>query len=208
MYLYGAGGHAKVIWDIIESNGGRMRGLFDDNESKKILKGFPVNPGIKVLGEKFPLLDEPLIISVGSNILRAELAQMLNTEFGKAIHKSAIISPSATIGEGTVILQGAIVQAEAKIGKHVLVNTSASIDHDNIIGDYVHISPKAALCGHVEVDEGTHVGAGAVIIPKIKIGKWCVIGAGTVVIRDIPDYSVAVGNPARILPCKAKSPGF
>lgn len=202
MYLYGAGGHSKVIRDVIESNGDTVLGLFDDNGGKESLRGLPIHAGVKILGDKFPQLTEPFIIAVGNNKLRSELAGMLKVRFGIAIHKSAIISPSSTIEEGTVILQGAIIQAEAKIGKHVLINTNASVDHDNIIGDYVHISPKAALCGHVEVGEGTHIGAGAVVIPEIKIGKWCVIGAGTVVIRDVPDYCVAVGNPARILDCK------
>jgi acetyltransferase-like isoleucine patch superfamily enzyme len=49
------------------------------------------------------------------------------------------------------------------------------------------------------VGEGTHIGAGAVVLPNLKIGKWCKVGAGAVVICDIPDFTTAVGNPARIL---------
>lgn len=201
MYLYGAGGHSKVITDILNSLGIDVVGVFDDRPLGAKLKTMAIDSGIRVQGEAFPKLDAPLIISVGDNQRRAELDRMLriNAEYGRAIHGTAIISAKSTIGEGTVILQGAIVQSAAQVGRHVLVNTAASIDHDNEIGDYAHISPHATLCGHVKVGEGTHIGAGAVVIPSIKIGKWCTIGAGTVVIRDIPDYATAVGNPARII---------
>jgi sugar O-acyltransferase (sialic acid O-acetyltransferase NeuD family) len=199
MYLYGAGGHSRVITDILNSLDISVIGLFDDNPPDARIRGIEVRDGIRLLGEGFPKLDAPLIISVGNNSRRAEIASLIDATYGRAIHKTAIISSKATIGFGTVVLQGAIVQAGAKIGEHVLVNTAASIDHDNIIGNYAHISPHATLCGHVEVGEGTHIGAGAVVIPSIRIGRWCTIGAGAVVIRDIPDFATAVGNPARVI---------
>lgn len=200
MYLYGAGGHSGVIIDILSSLGVSITGVFDDDPSNARLKGFDIKDGIRLLGEGFPTLDWPLIISVGNNSRRAELSKLIqNTEFGRAIHGTAIISPKCTIGVGTVVLHGAIVQAGARVGEHVLINTAASIDHDNRIGNYAHISPHATLCGHVSVGEGTHIGAGAVVIPSINIGKWCNIGAGAVVIRDIPDFCTAVGNPAKVI---------
>jgi sugar O-acyltransferase (sialic acid O-acetyltransferase NeuD family) len=204
MYLYGVGGHAKVVAEILKSMGKTVDGLFDDNQYVKELKGMKVEKGIRISEENtFPALESPVIISIGNNKERAEIAGLLansfDVKFGKAIHSTAIISPSASIAEGVMILHGSIIQAEAIIGKHVLVNTAASIDHENFIGDYAHVSPHATLCGRVHVGEGTHIGAGAVVLPNIKIGKWCKIGAGAVVINDIPDFSTAVGNPARIL---------
>ena len=199
MYLYGAGGHSKVVLDILQSFGIKLKGVFDDNPPDAKLRVMEVGDGIRLLGEGFPELDAPLIISVGSNSRRAELASLIKANYGIAIHRSVTISSSAVIGDGTVVLHGAIIQAGAEIGRHVLVNTAASIDHDNVIGDYAHVSPHATLCGHVEVGEGTHVGAGAVVIQNIKIGRWCSIGAGAVVIRDVPDYATAVGNPARVI---------
>lgn len=199
IYLYGAGGHSNVIREVLEGAGFTIKGVFDDNPSQAKIRGIKVEDGVQTLGEDFPKLDAPMIISVGSNIRRSELVKILKTEYGLAIHRSAIISPSASIGEGSVVLHGAIVQAGTRIGAHVLVNTAASIDHDNVIEDYAHISPHATLCGHVHVGEGTHIGAGASVIPCVRIGKWCKIGAGAVVIRDVPDFSTAVGNPARVI---------
>ena len=192
MYLYGASGHAKVIMDILESSGTSISGLFDDNEAiqellrKKVLGKYAGQP-----------LGTPLIISIGDNKIRAKLARELKVDFGKAVHSGAIISPSASVGEGTVVMQGAIVQADAQIGRHVIINTGAKVDHDCVVGDFAHISPGAVLCGGVYVGEGSQVGAGAVVIPGVKIGKWCKIGAGAVVLKDIPDFAVAFGNPAK-----------
>ena len=149
--------------------------------------------------EGFPHQGDPVIIAVGNNRERAEIAHFLESDYERAIHPSAIIAPSSKIGVGTVVFAGAIIQPNTTIGKHVIINTAASVDHDNIIGDFAHISPKAALCGHVEVGEGSHVGVGAVVIPKVKIGKWCTIGAGSVVLKDVPDYATVVGNPGRII---------
>ena len=194
MYLYGASGHAKVIIDILRDMGIPVLGAFDKNPAIKEIGGIPVL-GAEIEQE----IEQPVLISIGDNSIRRRVAENLKHDFGKAIHSTAIISPSASIGVGTVVMQGAIIQADAQIGMHAIINTGASIDHDCQIGDYAHISPAAVLSGNVQVGEGTHIGAGAVVIPNLKIGKWCKIGAGAVVIRDIPDGVTAVGNPARII---------
>ena len=198
--VYGAGGHAQVVIDVLRARGIEVRRMYNDAPANQHPASRDVFPGIRLTGpDDFPPLDVPLVLAVGRNGERAELASVLGARFGQAVHPSALIAASARIGEGTVVLHGAVVQPNASIGRHVLINTAASVDHDCVVADYAHISPRVALSGHVEVGEGTHVGVGAVVIPKVKIGRWCRIGAGTVVIRDIPDNVTAVGNPARIL---------
>lgn len=192
MYLYGASGHAKVIIDILISQGIKVKGLVDDNETISELLGYPVFHSKSNY--------EPIIISIGDNTIRKKVHDKISDSvFGTAIHTSSVISPQCTIEEGTVIMQGAIVQSTSKIGKHVIINTGASVDHDCIVEDFVHISPHATLCGNVSIGEGSWVGAGTIVIPGVKIGKWCVIGAGSVVAKDIPDYSLAVGNRCKIV---------
>ena len=191
MYLYGASGHAKVIIDILEASGVRVDGLIDDNPNINQLQGYPVRHTFT--GES------PFIISIGNNKIRKQVAERLLTSYGKAIHSSAILSPTAKIGDGTVVMQGAIIQADAKIGKHCIINTGSSIDHECLIGDYVHISPHATLCGNVHIGEGSWIGAGTTIIPNLNIGKWSMIGAGSVITEDIPDHVLAFGNPCRIV---------
>ena len=194
MYLIGAGGHAKVVRDILDACSIPFSGVVTDNlkevtfMEKKILHSMDE-------------VDEA-IICVGNNRTRKKLAEELSQQgvtFGMGIHPSVIMSKYASVDEGTVIMQGVVIQSCAKIGKHCIVNTSASIDHDNVLGDFVHISPHATLCGEVEVGEGTWIGAGTVVKQCVKIGKWSIIGAGSVVVNDIPDGVLAYGNPCKVI---------
>lgn len=192
MYLYGASGHAKVIIDILEASGEKIDGLVDDNLEVEQLQGYPVLHGSKGMS--------PFIVSIGVNAVRKKVAEKLKgVEFGKAIHPSAIVSPSASIREGTVVMQGAVIQADVRIGKHCIINTGASVDHECIISDYAHISPHSTLCGNVQIGEGSWIGAGTTVIPDVKIGRWSVVGAGSVVTKDIPDGVLAVGNRCEII---------
>ena len=194
MYLLGASGHAKVIIEILEACDIAVSGLFDDNQAIRDLLGY------KFLGSfTGSPLDEPMIISIGNNMIRHRLANQYPVKYGQAIEPSAKISTRASIGCGTVIMRNVSINSDTRIGSHVIINTSATVDHDCVIEDFVHISPNATLCGGVTIGEGTHVGAAAIVTPCIHIGKWSVIGAGAVVISDIPDYATVVGNPAKII---------
>ena len=197
IYLYGAGGHAKVILDILKSQGITVSGIIDDNLDIESLMGIPVfHAGIA----------SPLIISIGSNRIRKNIAEKIGDDSASPFlcDKSAIISDCASIEKGTVVMQGVIIQTSAKIGKHCIINTGSSIDHDCLIQDYVHIAPRCTLCGGVQIGEGSFIGAGSVVIPNIRIGKWSIIGAGSVVTRDIPDNVIAYGSPCKIVKATPK----
>ncbi len=195
MYLFGASGHAKVIVDILLSEGVTVKGLYDEDESKEELMGIPV------LGKTNTFNDPTAhcIVSIGDNKTRKKVVENLKARFAVAIHQNSVIGSKVLIEEGSVIMPGVIVNADTHIGKHVIINTSASVDHDCEIGDFAHVAPNSSVCGGVKIGEGTLFGAGATAIPLVNIGKWCVIGAGAVVTEDIPDYSIAVGNPAKII---------
>ena len=191
MYLYGASGHAKVIIDLLEEAGIKVDGLIDDNKEIDNLQGYKVYHAFDN--------QSPLIISIGSNKIRKILACKLNTNFGKAIHPSAIVSKRVLIREGSVVMAGSIIQTDVKIGRHCIVNTGVSVDHECQIEDFVHLSPHSTLCGNVHIGEGTWIGAGSTVIQGINIGKWCVIGAGSVVSKNIPDGTLFVGNRQIVL---------
>ncbi len=181
MILFGAGGHAKVVIDILESMGERIDGLVDANGNLKELFGYPVWSEESYKG------DFPMIVSIGDNAVRKKLSDKYPVKYGIAVHPSAIVSSHATIGEGSVVMPTAVINAGAKVGRHCIINTGAIIEHENEIGDYVHISPNVTLCGNVKVGEGTWIGARAIIPPGVKIGKWCRVLAGRMVSRDLPD---------------------
>lgn len=191
VYLYGASGHGKVIKDILEAQGSSVEGFVDDNLK---LSSYCEKP---VLHKADGLT--PMIVSIGINKTRKRIVGKLNCQFSTAIHPTAIVSPSAIIGEGTVVMPGVIINADAVIGKHCIINTSASVDHECIVGDYCHIAPHASLCGQVHVGEGTLIGVGASVIPCVEIGKWCTVGAGAAVVENVPNNQTVVGVPAKEL---------
>ena len=191
MYLFGASGHGKVIKEIIEAAGGRVVAFVDDNPMVGECAGVPVRHEAEGC--------EPMVVSIGVNAVRRKVVERLDCEFGVAIHPTAVVSPSAKIGEGTVVMAGAVVNAEAVIGKHCIINTGATVDHECVIGDYCHVAPGAHLCGQVKVGEGTLMGVGSCAIPCVEIGSWCTIGAGAAVVTDVPDNTTAVGVPAKAI---------
>ena len=197
VYLYGASGHGKVIKDILEAQGNSVKGFVDDNPNLSDYCERNVYHKAEGLS--------PMIISIGINKTRKKIVEKLNCKFATAIHPTAIVSPSAIIGEGTVVMPGAIINADAVIGKHCIINTGASVDHECVVGDYCHIAPHASLCGQVHVGEGTLIGVGASVIPCIEIGEWCTVGAGAAVVASVPDNTTVVGVPAKALNTKILS---
>lgn len=195
MNIYGAGGHAKVVIDCCTANKLDVENIFDDNLAIHSFMGYQVNHEY----DRKTDLKTPLIIAVGNNKIREEIADKVGHAFGRVFHPSCLISGSAGMGKGTVVFHGSIVQSDVSVGQHVIVNTGASVDHDCKIGDFAHIGPGSVVCGGVEIGRGTMVGAGAVIIPGIRIGQWATIGAGSVVVSDVPDHAVVVGNPGKII---------
>lgn len=190
--LYGAGGHCKVVIDILESLGLSVARVHDDNPKDGVFMDLPCS---KPSGTY-----ESAIVTIGNCQIRKRIVDRISVgSYLTAIHPSAIISKYASIGEGSVVMQGGIVQAGAEIGAHCIINTNSSVDHDCKISDFVHVASGATVCGEVAIGECSWVGAGAVIKQCITVGKNCMIGAGAVVVHDVPDNAVVVGNPARII---------
>ena len=194
MYIYGAGGHARSVRDVLTSCKNPIEGIYDDNPAINVFMGLPVLHSLAGISE--------VIICVGNNNTRKFLAERLalrGVTFGQAIHANAIISPYAEIGEGTVVMPGAIVNSGARVGRHCIINSGAVVEHDCQVGDFTHIASHATLGGGVTVGEGGLVSAGAIVTLGLHIGSWSTIGAGSVVIRDIPDGVVAYGDPCRVI---------
>jgi len=200
VWVIGNGGHAKVVIDALRlQRSCQVAGIISDDPAAP-----PVEPGLLHIGPVSPDVlrrhgVDRAIIAIGANSVRARIAAELDdaVEWVSAIHPSAIVSPTATIGTGILLAAGSIVQPSVAVGDHAIINTGASVDHDSVIGACAHIAPGAHLAGNVMVGEGTLVGVGASVIPGITIGTNAIIGAGSVVIRDIPDNARVVGNPAR-----------
>lgn len=210
----GAGGHAKVMIEIIRQIGGYdLIGLLEKN--KKLwgatVSGVPVLGGDDLLRKIYKEGIHQVFIGVGSvgdATLRKKLYLTVHEAGFKiinVIHPKAIVSPSVKLGKGFIMMAGAIANADTQFGNNVIVNTGAIVEHGCVIGDHVHIASGARLASTVHVGEGSHIGLGASIKQSVRIGKNVVVGAGAVVIEDVPSCVVVAGVPARVITKREKA---
>ena len=193
MIVYGASGHGKVIIDILKSQNMKISAVVDDNPDISEIADLPVF-------QKINDANESIVVAIGNNKIRKKVCSTIKNALAKPIfHTTAVIGSNVAIDLGTVIMANAVVNTSTIIGKNCIINTGCVVEHDVQLGDFVHISPGSIITGGVEIGAGTHIGAGATIIPGVKIGKWATIGAGAIVIRDVPDFAIVVGNPAKII---------
>ena len=205
LVVFGAGGHAKVVIDIIERQGTyEIAGLLDDDIKHKGERFF----GYPVLGTRAELpalISAQLchaIVTIGDNASRAAVAAHLDQHgwrFASAVHPRASMGRGVKIGPGSVVMAGCVVNADAYLGGQVIVNTGATVDHDCRIEDAVHIAPGCHLCGGVSVGQGSLLGAGTTVTRGVRIGCKVIVGAGSTVIRDVVDEARVSGSPARPL---------
>lgn len=195
--IIGAGGHAKVVADVVMHSEAEVIGFLDDDPHKTAVLGRPVLGTVEKW--KQYATEASFLFGIGSNTVRRMWAEKICGTWYTGVHPTArkTIGRDVSIGRGSVIMANAVVNAGTHIGEHCIINTAAVVEHDNLIEDFVHISPHATLCGTVLIGEGTHIGAGAVIRNNVSICPGCIIGAGSVVVKNITEPGTYVGVPAR-----------
>jgi sugar O-acyltransferase (sialic acid O-acetyltransferase NeuD family) len=203
LILWGAGGHGLVVLDVARSMSSTSKICFIDDDRRR--DGQDID-GCRVLGDSTiltTLANTQFVVSIGQNALRAQCFERGIAAGLRPIslkHRSAMISPSAKIGPGTVVMPGAIINHGAHVGRNCIINSGAIVEHECVIDDHVHLSPRAALGGNVRIRQFAHIGMGAVVLPNTEVGMQSTVGAGAVVLHDIGPNLVVVGVPAKKLP--------
>lgn len=207
--IIGAGGHAKVIADIILKRKGLLNeklnivGFLDDRynnlEYTKIFD-IPILGDINLIEKLEQEKKYSYVIGIGNNKIREKISSKFsNLNYYTAIHPKSVIGIDVVIEDGTVVMANVVINSGTKIGKHCILNTGSIIEHDNRIEDYCHISVGARLAGNVSVGKFTWIGVGATVKNNICIAKKIVVGAGGVVVDNIEKEGIYVGIPAKKL---------
>lgn len=205
LVFVGGGGHCLSVIEAARSIGRQIRGIIDS--------GIPVGTevlGVPVLGgdddiPRFVEEDCEFLITVGSLRnpgVRRRLAALVSEAggtFGKIIASTAFVAPSASIGEGAVVLHGAIVNAEAEVGQMAIINSRALVEHRAAVGSFSHISTGAIVNGDAKIGDDCLVGSGAVVIQGITVCGGVTIGAGAVVVRSVGQPGIYAGVPAILI---------
>lgn len=138
---------------------------------------------------------------------------------GTSVWHLAQIREDAILGQNCVVGRGAYVGTGVRIGDNVKIQNYALVYEPATLGDGSFVGPAAVLTNDlrprsvapdgtqkragdwhavgVEVAEGASIGARAVCVAPVRVGRWAMVGAGSVVTRDVPDYALVVGVPAR-----------
>lgn len=151
----------------------------------------------------------------------AEVSDEAIIGIGTRVWHQAQVREGARIGGNCIIGKGVYIDFDVQIGNNVKIQNYASIYHGSIVEDGAFIGPYACLTndkypraitpdgnlkrdddwevGKITVKYGAAVGTGAIILPDVNIGCFALVGAGAVVTKDVPDYALVVGNPARVV---------
>jgi acetyltransferase EpsM len=205
LLLWGAGGHGKVVLDVALAQGRFASIAFIDDDAPNMAAELCGKPVVGVSSDLELLARNGyghFVIAIGDNRVRASCYQRaLNSPLLPAtlIHPSAIVSPGASVGAGTVVMPGVVINSGAIVGADCIVNTGAVVEHDCLIGDHVHLGPGVLLGGNVKVGHLAQLGIGAIALPGADIGESALVGAGAVVLRSVPPNVTAIGVPARVL---------
>jgi len=197
--IYGAGGHARVVIDMVREGRRDLRiiGIIDDAPDRPSeLLGVPVLgdasmfAGLRERGVRLAALG---VGAVTHNALRAELFSRLRREgflMPNLIHPRAAVEPSVLMGQGNQIFAGAVVSSCVRLGDNTIINSNVVVSHDCAIDDHAHLTPGALLAGGVQVGARSVVGMGATIFLGVRVGADVVIGNGSHILQDVADQEV------------------
>lgn len=202
IYIFGSGAQGRVILDILLSQYPLSTYYFVDDSSEKQEQ---ILNGVEVISQEqmFRQNSNPYIhVAIGNNDLREKLINEFDSkgcQIINAIHSTAVIVPSATIGKGCMIGIHSIVNSNAKIADGCIINTNVIVEHDTVIENFASISPGAVIGGRVVIKEKAFISSNATIHARVEIGVKSIIGMGAVVTRNVLDSEMVYGNPAKFI---------
>ncbi len=198
LIIYGGGGHAKSLIDLIRAEGKyKIAGVVDDALPKgSLVLDVPVLGSGSLLAElrqKGIGMAINAVGGIGSIAPRLKVYERLNLagfHCPTVIHPRAYVEQNAKIGNGGQFFFNAYIGSEVRIGFGCIVNTGAIISHDCVLGDFVNISPGAILAGAVTVKERSLIGMGVTINLNVTIGAGARVGNSAVIKADVPDNGI------------------
>jgi len=199
--VIGSGGFANYVSEIIESTGeyyvvgligkkGDLNVDYNDSNTDKLK-----NDGVRYLANGIGNLstNNYNIIRLLSNYIKDDFI------FPAVIHSSAVVSKSASIGKGAMVMENSVVKSNAVIGDFCVINALSVVSHECVIGDHTHLSLGSKIGGGSVIGSNVLLGINSSVNQKICIGSNSVIGSGAVIIKNIQDNCTVVGNPGKVI---------
>jgi sugar O-acyltransferase (sialic acid O-acetyltransferase NeuD family) len=205
--IYGVGGFGKEVYDIasrINNKHQRWEEILFVVDSEFIksdsYKGRLL--AIEDISNELDLNNLEVIIANGEPMVRKQIyakVKAMKIKLTTLIDPSAIISDTATLGEGVIVAPFSHVTSSTVLGNNVVVNAHTIIGHDITIGEHSVISTNVSIGGSSVIGAESYIGLGAQTKDRLSIGEQVIVSMGAIVFKDIPDKMIAMGNPARPL---------
>ena len=207
--IIGGEGNGGVVAACIEDNRRRymdleweVAGFLNDYEIGKEINGYPVLGGTNDIGNflKQDYFFVYAIHMIGRNVKSEEVFERLNLppeRLATIVHKTAFISENAVLEPGVFVMANSYVGPKSRIGMCTLVMANSLIGHDTIVGPLCHFSVGSITSSYVTIGKASDVTLGARVLEKRRIGNYAVAGANSLVTKDIPDYEIHIGSPAK-----------
>ena len=204
--IIGAGGFGREVVHLATaawpSDARRIAGFLSADSGR--LHGHTTH--LAIIGDPETFEFEPgdaCLLAIGIPGVRRQVAESLlarGAEFLSLIHPTAIVAPTAQIGEGSIICPYAIVSDSCRLGRFVLMNYHSSLGHDASADDFAVLSPYATLGGHATVETDVFLGLHASIGPGRTVGPRSKVSGNACLLADAPADSLIFGVPGRVVP--------
>lgn len=123
--------------------------------------------------------------------------------FATLIHPTAVIPKGfCHIGNGVLMAPLSQLSPDTTIEDNCILLPNSFVGHDSVLKKFAHVATNGVIGANVVVGRACHIGSNATIKEKVTIGDFALVGAGSVVLNNIPENTVNVGNPSRVLRIK------
>jgi sugar O-acyltransferase (sialic acid O-acetyltransferase NeuD family) len=209
--IIGGEGNGGVIAACVEDNRERFHdheweiaGFINDFEKGGSINGYPVVGGTDEI-DNFLNQDYYFMYAIhmiGRNVKSEEVFLKMNIpieRFATIVHKTAFVARNASLEPGVFVMSNSYIGPSAQIGYCTLIMANSMIGHNTTVGPLCHFSVGSITSSYITIGKVSDVTLGARVLEKRKIGDYAVAGANSLITKDIPDYEIHVGSPAKFL---------
>ena len=197
IYIFGSGGRAKLICEIIKSNFVKSRVIFIDDFNKKFKNS-------KYLIKFFNPKSDKLFIGISNPIIQKKYYDFFKKKLKKIdnsplIDKSARLKSNVKIDKNVIILENTVIGPDVIISKNSFIGSNVLINHDSSIGHFSTIGHGSNIAGNVKIKNFCYVGISNVVKQNITINNCVTTGSGSNIITNCEEKKIYAGNPAQKL---------
>lgn len=189
--VLGGGALGRLVLNILKRRGEHDFVVYDDEISAtESIGDAPVEGSIdEALREK--RADE-IIIAIGDVETRRQLFDQFASagfDFRNAIHPSASIASTASIGDGVIVKEEAVIEPDAAVDDNCIIGNGTIVCHDVTLGPHVRLAPSVTIAGHAKVGERTYLCPGVNVDRDRSIGEGTTVASGCTIWNDVPPDS-------------------